>query len=244
MKKFFTGAACLLLSGSVVAAHHEEAMPQVAEIYDCNLNEGVTADQLAALGAGDFAALVEKHDLNMTSFLWEAVSVNQPYDQVDVRWVNYFPSWVDYGDADVAWRAHGGKVAAKINKLATCAKPTTWSVQQAGEEAPSAPVKPLYIRVCNLKEGNTMKNAMAYRKAVNAAQNAEIEGAVGSYVFMPGFGFSGFDYAAMVTGTPDDMMQVLDNNRTGSTVSALQDAGLSEPATCVVDLHRSIMMVN
>lgn len=89
-----------------------------------------------------------------------------------------------------------------------------------------------------------MKNAMAYRKAVNAAQNAEIEGAVGSYVFMPGFGFSGFDYAAMVTGTPDDMMQVLDNNRTGSTVSALQDAGLSEPATCVVDLHRSIMMVN
>ena len=69
MKKFFTGAACLLLAGSVVAAHHEEAMPQVAEIYDCNLNEGVTADQLAALGAGDFAALVEKHDLNIEELL-------------------------------------------------------------------------------------------------------------------------------------------------------------------------------
>ena len=131
MNKFFTGAACLMFAGSVLAAHHEEASPQVAEIYDCNLKEGVTADQLAALGAGDFAALVKEHDLTMTSFLWEAVAVNQPYDQVDVRWVNYYPTWSDYGDADVAWRAHGGEVAAKINGMATCAKPTTWAVQPA-----------------------------------------------------------------------------------------------------------------
>lgn len=78
MKKFFTGAACLLLAGSVFAAHHEEASPQVAEIYDCNLKEGVTADQLAALGAGDFADLVKKHDLNMTAFLWRRCPLTNP----------------------------------------------------------------------------------------------------------------------------------------------------------------------
>lgn len=50
------------------AAHHEEPEPQVGEVYECKLCDGVTADDVAALGSGDFADLVAKYDLNMTTF--------------------------------------------------------------------------------------------------------------------------------------------------------------------------------
>ena len=234
----------IFLSAGSFAAHHEEPAPEVAEVYECLLNDGVTAGDIVALGAGDFASFVGKHELNMTTFLWEAVAVSPPYDEPDVRWVNYFPTWGDYFAADADWREHGEKIDVKINKLMTCGRPTMSSFHQTGEPAPDAPVKPLYIRVCQLKPGNTVANAMAYRKAVNSTQNEQIGSAVGSYMFTPGFGNPGFDYGAMVTGTPEDMAKVLDHSRDGSTGKLLTEAGYTEPGNCNVDLHRSHMMVS
>ncbi len=234
----------IFLSAGSFAAHHEEPAPEVAEVYECLLNDGVTAADIVALGAGDFASFVGKHELNMTTFLWEAVAVSPPYDEPDVRWVNYFPTWGDYFAAGAAWREHGEKIDVKSNKLMTCGRPTMSSFHQAGEPAPDAPVKPLYIRVCQLKPGNTIANAMAYRKAVNSTQNEQIGSTVGSYMFTPGFGNPGFDYGAMVAGTPEDMAKVLDHSRDGSTGKLLTEAGYTEPGNCTVDLHRSHMMVS
>ena len=98
----------ILLSTGSFAAHHEEPEPMVAEVYECILNDGITADDVAAMGSSDFADLVAKHDLNMTTFLWEAIAVSPQYGDADVRWVNYFPTWADYFAGDAAWRAHGG----------------------------------------------------------------------------------------------------------------------------------------
>ena len=234
----------ICLSAGSFAAHHEEPAPEVAEVYECLLNDGVTAADIVALGVGDFASFVGKHELNMTTFLWEAVAVSPPYDEPDVRWVNYFPTWGDYFASDAAWREHGEKLDVKINKLMTCGRPTMSSFHQAGEPAPDAPVKPLYIRVCQLKPGNTIANAMAYRKAVNSTQNEQIGSTVGSYMFTPGFGNPGFDYGAMVTGSPEDMATLMDHSRDGSTGKRLTAAGYTEPASCNVDLHRSHMMVS
>jgi len=234
----------IFLSAGSFAAHHEEPAPEVAEVYECLLNDGVTAGDIVALGAGDFASFVGKHELIMTTFLWEAVAVSPPYDEPDVRWVNYFPTWGDYFAAGAAWREHGQKIDVKINKLMTCGRPTMASFHQTGEPAPDAPVKPLYIRVCQLKPGNTVANAMAYRKAVNSTQNEQIGSTVGSYMFTPGFGNPGFDYGAMVAGTPEDMAKVLDHSRDGSTGKLLTEAGYTEPGNCTVDLHRSHMMVS
>ena len=234
----------IFLSAGSFAAHHEEPEPMVAEVYDCTLNAGVTAGDVVALGSGDFASFVGKHELNMTTFLWEAVAVSPPYDEPDVRWVNYFPTWGDYFAADAAWREHGSKVDAKINKLMTCGRPDFAGFMQAGEPAPDALVKPLYIRVCQLKPGNTISNAMAYRKAVNSIQNEQIGSTVGSYMFTPGFGNPGFDYGAMVTGAPEDMAKLMDHSRDGSTAKLLTTAGYTEPSSCSVDLHRSHMMVS
>ena len=151
----------IFLSAGSFAAHHEEPAPEVAEVYECLLNDGVTAGDIVALGAGDFASFAGKHELNMTTFLWEAVAVSPPYDEPDVRWVNYFPTWGDYFAAGAAWREHGEKIDVKINKLMTCGRPTMASFHQTGEPAPDAPVKPLYICVCELKPGNTLASAMA-----------------------------------------------------------------------------------
>ena len=234
----------IFLSTAGFAAHHEAPEPEVAEVYECTLNDGVTADDVATLGSSDFADLVAKYDLNMTAFLWEAVAVSPQYDDADVRWVNYFPTWGDYFAADAAWREHGEEVAAKINALVTCGRPDLAGVVQAGAAAPDAPVKPLYIRVCQLKPGNNIANAVAYRKAVNSTQNEQIGSTVGSYVFTPGFGNPGFDYGAMVTGTPEDMAKLMDHSRDGSTGKLLTAAGYTEPGNCTVDLHRSLMMVS
>ena len=234
----------IFLSAGSFAAHHEEPEPMVAEVHECTLNAGATAGDVVALGSGDFADFVGEHELNMTTFLWEAVAVSPPYDEPDVRWVNYFPTWGAYFAADAAWREHGSKVAAKINKLMTCDRPNFAGFMQAGEPAPDAPVKPLYIRVCQLKPGNTIANAIAYRKAVNSTQNEQIGSTVGSYMFTPGFGNPGFDYGAMVTGAPEDMAKVLDHSRDGSTGKLLTEAGYTEPGNCTVDLHRSHMMVS
>ena len=234
----------IFLSAGSFAAHHEEPEPEVAEVYECLLNEGVTAGDIVALGAGDFTSFAGKHELNMNTFLWEAVAVSPPYDEPDVRWVNYFPTWGDYFAADAAWREHGKEIDVKINKLMACGRPTLSAFHQAGEPAPDAPVKPLYIRVCQLKPGNTLANGMAYRKAVNSTQNEQIGSTVGSYMFTPGFGNPGFDYGAMVTGTPEDMVKLMDHSRDGSTGKLLTGAGYTEPGNCIVDLHRSHMMVS
>ena len=95
---------CILLPAGSFAAHHEAPEPMVAEVYECALNAGSTADDVAALGSSDFADLIAKYDLNMTTFLWEAVAVSPPNDDADVRWVNYFPTCGDYFTADAAWR--------------------------------------------------------------------------------------------------------------------------------------------
>ena len=244
MRRFILSIALAALSISANADHHSAEGPRLAEIYACTLNQGVSAADVVALGSGEFRQFAESHELQMNSFLWEAVAVTPPLDEPDVRWVNYFPDWKHYYQANDAWLANGTSIAKKIDSMLTCNKPFFTSVHQAGATPPRAEIKPLYVRVCNLKEGKTIADALSYRKAVNAIQNEEIDGTVGSALLTPGFGVTGIDYAAMVTGTQTDMAAVLDNSRTMATMKKLEDAGHGGPAECSVNLHRSHLMVS
>ena len=94
----------MALSASANADDHMSSEPVIAEIYECTLNDGVSPDQVVALGQGDFAAFVADNKLNMNTYLWEAVAINAPYDEADLRWVNYFPTWKDQSKADQLWR--------------------------------------------------------------------------------------------------------------------------------------------
>ena len=50
MYRTIVSLLCILLSTGSFAAHHEEPEPMVAEVYECALNAGSTADDVAALG--------------------------------------------------------------------------------------------------------------------------------------------------------------------------------------------------
>ena len=89
-----------------------------------------------------------------------------------------------------------------------------------------------------------MEDAVTYRTGVAATANKLASANVGSAVLMPGTGLStGWNYVAMVTGTPDDMATMMDTVRSGSLGVALGKAGLENPSISVPDLHRSYLMI-
>ena len=179
----------------------------------------------------------------MTSYLWEAISVTPPFDAPDIRWVDYYPSWTDFYEADDAWSS--SELVGDYFDLVTCEKPVTARTLQAGAPVPEEKIKTLYARVCQLNEGATIQDAVAYREAVNEIQSSQSkEGSVGSFLFSPIFGFAAADYVALVAGSVENMALVLDGSLNGSTAAAIESAGHSEPAQCVANLHRSHTMVN
>ena len=233
----------LSLSVSAIAAHHEET-PMISEFYECSLNDGVAVSQVLDFARSDFKAFADKNDFAMNSFIWEAVAVSPPYDEPDLRWVNYFPTWGDYFASEDAWRATAQDVATNLFELVSCSKARTLAVHNAGAQPPAAQEKPLIAMVCNLDEGKSIGDALAYRKAVNKMANDMIDGSVGSTVFTPALGIAGFDYVAIVTGTTEDMANVMDNVRSGKALKAMRAAGVENPAQCVTDLHRSHLVVS
>lgn len=241
-KKILT-VSSLVLSTSVFAAHHEET-PMIAELYDCTLNEGVMAADVVDFARSDFKAFADANKLAMNTFIWEAVAVSPPYDEPDVRWMNYFQNWGDYFSADKAWRAKGQSVAKGINDRISCSKARTFAVHNAGAQPAVAQEKPLIAMVCNLDEGKTIGDALAYRKGINKMANSMIDGDVGSAVFTPALGTTGFDFVAMITGATGDMADMMDNVRSGKMRKALQEAGMSSPAQCEADLHRSHLVIS
>ena len=188
------------------------------------------------------AAFARENDLNMNTYLWEAVAINAPYDEADLRWINYFPTWKDQSKADQLWRQKADKLQAEIFDLITCEKPFFFPMMSIARP-PEAQEKPLITQVCNINDGRSMEDAVAYRKGVTAIAN-NVANNVGGAIFMPGIGLStGWDYVAMVTGTPDDMATMMDTARSGSLGVAIGKAGLENPSTCVTDLHRSHLMI-
>ena len=233
----------MTLSASASADDHMPSAPVIAELYECSLNDGVSPDQVVALGQGDFAKFAADNGLTMNTYLWEAVAINAPYNEPDLRWVNYFPSWQDQSKADRLWRQKADKLQAEIFELITCKKPFFFPMMSVAQPA-QAQEKPLITQVCTLNDGKSLRDAMAYRKGVAATANKLADTSVGSAVFLPGIGLStGWDYVAMVTGTPDDMATMMDTVRTGALTAALGKAGLESPSTCATDLHRSHRMV-
>ena len=233
----------IFFSGFINADHHAEPAPMIAEIFECTLNEGATANEVLALGQNNFKNFVASNKLSVNTYLWEAISINPPYDAADIRWVNYFPTWRDHAKASAIWRKKGAKLQAKLDALSTCQKPIFMTVHNTGTRPTQSQEKPLVAQVCNLNEGKNISDALEYRKAFSSMANKVAETQVGSFLFTPSFGVSGFDYVAMVAGNEADMVKIMDGVRDGSVPAAAAAAGLQNPATCGFDLHRSHLMV-
>ena len=242
MNKLLFILACLLPI-SVVADDHVPVEPVISALYECTLNDGVSVADVVAFGSGAVKKFATKNELVMNSYLWEAIAVNQPYDEADVRWVNYFPTWTDYYATNATFADKGSNVVRKFNELLSCEKPVIMAVQNLMSDLVVAQQKPLVGSVCNLNDGKTMQDAMMASSQLISLMNKSIDANVGGSVLTPAFGISGFDYVATFYGELEDMTTLMDSVRDGSLPTALGKAGFQPAATCVNDLHMSHLLV-
>ena len=94
--QIFTSALLTAASLNALADHHAQNPPVVAQVFECTLNKDAAINDVVTFGKKKVASFVEENDLEMNSYLWEAVAINDPYDEPDVRWVNYYPKLGKY----------------------------------------------------------------------------------------------------------------------------------------------------
>ena len=231
---------CILPIG--VFADDHAPTPNIAAVYECTLMDGVSADNLAAYGKGEFKSWVDENNYNVDSFLWEAIAVSPPFDAPDVRWVNYFESWADYYEISEGWE-QSGELAEKFATMAECGKARFATVTRTGGSPTEVDEKPLIASVCQLNEGKTMLDAMAFVPKVTSILTETAGAEITSFVFTNFVGVTGPDYITFFTGETSEMVKVQDTGKNGGYRSAFMDSVLESPATCEADLHQSHKMV-
>lgn len=243
MKKIILIICALTISAQSTADHHAPTNGAVSVFYECTLKQGVSPADVVAFGKNTVNKFVAANDLKMNSYLWEAIAINPPYEEADVRWVNYFPTWVDYYASNQAFGAEGEKVVGKFYDMVNCNKPVILGVRNVGGPIPTIQEKPLIASVCQLNDGKTMQDAMAYMPKMTEIMNETTDANVASSIFVPAFGISGFDYIGMFTGATSDMAKLMDSVRSGVMPKAMVKAGMQPAATCTNDLHQSHLMI-
>ena len=230
-------------SGYVASDDHQPSSV-VVEVYECTLNDGASAEDLADFGGTDFKKFVNKNKLLLNSYLWDAVAVSPPFDEPDVRWINYFPSWGDYYSMRRTFNEKGSSLFAKFSELASCAKPRFAAGRNIGKAFPIADEKPLIVSVCNLNEGKTMQDAMSSAPKAAGTLNEVLDTNIGSSMWTNFIGVTGLDYLLVFSGETGDMVKMMDGVKDGSLLMKMAQAGVQPPSTCEVNLHHSHLMVN
>ena len=243
MKKIILMLCALGFSTQSLANHHAPVSAIVSVVYDCKLNDNVTAADVVAFGKNTVNKFATKNKLKMNSYLWEAVAINPPYEEADVRWVNYFPTWVDYYASNEAFGAKGQKIVGEFYEMVTCEKPGIFGVRGTAGPIPTIQEKPLIASVCQLNDGKTMQDAMEYMPKMTKLMNETASTKIASSVFVPAFGISGLDYVSMFTGSTSDMATLMDSVRSDTMPKAMAKAGMQPVATCANDLHQSHLMI-
>ena len=229
------------LPQTLVADDHL-SQTNVAAVWECTFKGDTTAGDIAAWGSSDFKKWVGKNNLRVGSYLWEAVAVNAPFDEADVRWVDYYPSWEDFYEVREAWEK-SGSLAKDYDSMVTCGKPRFAVGMRMGGPAPQAKQKPLVANVCQLNEGKTMQDVMTFAPKATALINETVGAEITSFVWTNFIGVSGLDYIAFFTGETGEMTKVMDGVKNGVIANRFAKAGISPPGTCVVDLNHSHEMV-
>ena len=223
------------------SASADDHLPQsnVVAIWECTLTEGTTVAELVEWGTGDWKTWIDKLDINVGNYLWEAVSVNPPFDEPDVRWVDYHPSWADFYEMREAWQNKSGALMEQWESMVTCDKPRFAIARPTGGPVPQATDKPIVANVCTLNEGKTLQDAMEFLPKATSLINETVGAEITSFTFTDFIGVTGPDYVSLFTGTTSEMTKVMDGVKNGVFPSAFAGAGLEAPSSCAVDLHHS-----
>ena len=141
-----------------------------------------------------------------------------------------------------AW-LEAGALAEKYDSMVTCSKARFAVTNRTGGVIPEAKEKPLVANVCQLNEGKTMQDVMAFLPKATDLINESTGANIGSFLWTNFIGVSGLDYVAFFTGETSEMTKVMDGVKNGIYTAKFADAGLESPGTCAVDLNHSHEMV-
>lgn len=239
MKKLLIALACFVPFGAMA----NTPAPVIAEIYECTLNDGVSTADIVNFGSKEVRSFTRKNKLPMHAYLWEAVAVNDPFNEADVRWVNYYPTWGDYYASNDAFNTKGAKLVEKFYSMVTCNKPVILGSQILTSELVVAQKKPMVASVCNLNDGKTTADGAAFVGQLIGIASSQQNSDIGASIMTPVFGISGFDYVSTIYGATDDMAGMMDSVRDRTLPAAMQSAGMAPVAECVNDLHVSHLMI-
>ena len=88
------------------------------------LNEGVTLADAIQHGGSALPKRFDAEKFNMSSYSTESVAVASPYDTQDMRWVNYFPTWAEWGvSGTLGCDSKAAERVEKMFSMTTCHKP-------------------------------------------------------------------------------------------------------------------------
>ncbi len=244
------------ISSSGLADDHQSsasAPPSVMEGFECNLNKGVSLEEMIAFGRNEFASLVTAAGIEVSTFVWEPLSIEAPYNETGFRWLNYYPSWQAYQSADTLWYSKGNaKNRAKLDKLASCGTPIFNSFHgvvgtESPLEAPDHNGNRILIGLCSVTEGMSMADVKGYITPELSGKIREASGADrGQFLLVPGMGMNAdFDFLNALYATPIEMAKLLDAGREGKLRAAMAAASDQTPpyACDTWHLHKSHRIV-
>ena len=232
----------------LLADDHGEAAPAVMEIYQCNLINGATVDDVLKFGQGDFTEFAGDVGNDVMSFLWTPVAIAPPFQEASLRWVNHYPSWSEYDKGNSAWMSSdAAKLRKKLFSMVSCDLPVfhqRHGVLRAQVERPAR----LMIGRCEFNEG---KDIADVKRHINPTQSKALATAIGvtrgQMLTTPRVGIDvDIDFLNILFASRTEMAKLQDAARTGAIQNARRAMNEPQlPYSCPVwDLHDTHYIYN
>lgn len=239
--------AALLSPTLLLADDHSESAPGVIEIYECDLINGATVDDVLKFGRGNFTEFAKEVGNDVMSFLWTPVAIAPPFQETSLRWVNHYPSWAEYDKGNAAWMANeANKLRNKLFSLVSCDLPVFHQRHGVVRTQVERPAR-LLIGRCDLNPGKDMTDVKRHLTPARSEAIAQAIGVTrGHMLTTPRLGVdANLDFLNIFFASRTEMAKMQDAGRKGEIQAAYRQItnGATAPYTCPVwDLHDSHYM--
>ena len=247
--RLLLGLSVLASPTILLADDHGEGAPGVMEVYQCNLINGATVDDVLKFGRGDFTKFAKSVGNEVMSFMWTPAAVAPPFQEASLRWVNHYPSWSEYNKGNTAWMSNDSeRLRKKLFSMISCDLPIyheRHAVSRAEVERPAR----LLIGRCDFNPGKDITDVKRHVTPARSKAIAEAIGVTrGHMLTTPRLGVDvNIDFLNIFFANRTELAEMQDAGRTGEIQAAFRQATNGEPApyTCPIwDLHDSHYIYN
>ena len=224
------------VAASVAVADHHEMTGLNAQVHECTLKGNATLDDVLSFARDDFSSWAEGSSLNMRTFIWEPVAVAPPYDQADLRWINYYPSWGDYAKAEKAWRSSGAEgVSSELLDMVDCKLPAFARTFLFNSADTPMDEKTILLGKCSFKPGLTLTPERLAATLKAQDREGRTTGDLIESFWITSIGIEGepWDFLRVTGGSAEAIAEMMDS---GSFDLSRQ---MANPFSCETDFHRS-----